>query len=204
MAGASGSQLTVAVRADTGSLATDVRGTVLSNGLAHVRERAREQAYFAALPARLHEGVLSLVAQAWLPMELATAHFQAMDAAFPDPHDQRSNGRSGAERSQNTYVRTVVQGLRSAGADYVPLALERVPSVIARMVRGGSCTVYRSGFKDARIELVGFPFLSARYCHNAWQGMFESSLSLVSRRIFVRNDLAFANHERMALLLSWV
>jgi hypothetical protein len=187
-----------------GALATEIRGVVLANGLAIARERGREAAYFAALPRDAHSSMLALVAQAWLPMQLAVDHFTAMDAAFPDPAEQRENGRIGAERSQNAYVSTVVRGLRAVGADYVPAALERVPSVIARMVLGGSCVVSRSGIKDARIELRGFPFLRARYCHNGWVGMFESSLSLISRRLFVRSDLAFATDERMALLLSWV
>jgi hypothetical protein len=187
-----------------GRSATHLRGTVLASSLAILRQRGREQAYFRALPCELHESIHALVAQAWLSMELATAHFCAMDRVFPDPQEQRANGITAAERTQNGYVATVLRSLRAAGADYVPMALERVPSVLERMVRGGNCLVYRTGLKDARIELVGYPFLAPRYCHNAWHGMFDSSLSLISRRIFVRNDLAFATGDRMALNLSWV
>jgi hypothetical protein len=197
-------ELTVTAKLGDGRAATEIRGTVLCNGLAIVREQGRERSYLDALPQSWHEQVLSLVASSWLPMDLAVAHFFAMDAAFPDAREQRENGKTGAVRSQNAYVATVVRGLRAAGVDYVPLGLTRVPSVVARQVCGGTCTVYRAGTKDARIELSGYPFLAAKYCHHAWQGMFESSLGVLSKRIFVRNDLGFATHERMALLLSWV
>jgi hypothetical protein len=204
MAAALDTKVQILVQTGHGSRATELRGTVLASSLAILRQRGREQAYFGALPPELHANVQALVAQAWLPMDLAMAHFWAMDRVFPDPQEQRANGITAAERTQNGYVTTVLRSLRAAGADYVPMALERVPSVLERMVRGGSCTIYRTGIKDARIELVGYPFLAPRYCHNAWHGMFESSFSLISKRLFLRNDLAFANDERMALLLSWV
>jgi hypothetical protein len=194
----------IVVRSGDGSRATEIRGSLLVNGFAILRAAAREDAYFAALPAALHGTMRSLVAHGWVPMELATAHYLAMERVFPSPQEQRANGRNAAEKMQNGYVHTVVKGLRSSGADYMSPALERVPSVLDRVVRGGNCTIYRSGFKDARIELDGYPFLASRYVHNGWHGMFESSFALISRRIFVRSDVAYASNERMALLFSWV
>jgi hypothetical protein len=187
-----------------GTVATEVRGSLLASSLAVVRLRGRETAYFGALPPSQHQAIQELVAQAWLPVELAVAHYRALDHAFPQADEQRENGVLVAERTQNAYVETVVRGLKAAGALNMTTALQRVPAGIARTVRGGVCQVHSTGLKDARVELSGFPFLAVRYTHNAWQGMFESSLGIVSRKLFIRQDRAFAGADRMALVLSWV
>jgi len=69
---------------------------------------------------------------------------------------------------------------------------------------GGSLAAYRTGLKDARLELDGFPFIHVEYARNAWQGMFESALSVIAPRLFVRQDLGFNTGDRMALNISWV
>jgi hypothetical protein len=184
--------------------ATHIRGTMLASSLATARSRGMEQAYFAALPAALHADVREVVPQAWAPIDLAVAHYLAMEAAFPDTFEQVANGRLASERTQSGYVATIIRALKATGNLDMSDVLKRVPAALARLVLGGSCVVYKCATKDARIELSGFPFLAAKYTHNAWQGMFEGSFALLSRRIFFKQDLAYARTHRMALHVSWV
>ena len=185
-------------------VATHIRGSMLASSISILRARRSEHEYFRALPPAHHEAIRSLVAQAWLPMELGVAHYQAMAVVFPETSDQLENGRLAAARAQNGYVQTIAKALHATGSADVTLGLKRIPGVIGRIVRGGECEISLAGPKDARIELRGFPILATAYVHNAWQGMFESSLGVFSRRIFVRQDLAYGRADRMALQVSWV
>ena len=177
---------------------------MLASSISILRARRSEHEYFRALPPAHHEAIRSLVAQAWLPMELGVAHYQAMAVVFPETSDQLENGRLAAARAQNGYVQTIAKALHATGSADVTLGLKRIPGVIGRIILGGECEVSLAGPKDARIELRGFPILATAYVHNAWQGMFESSLGGFSRRIFVRQDLAYGRADRMALQVSWV
>ena len=182
-----------------------MRGTMLANSMAILREREREQEYFAALPARHHDEVRFVLAQAWMPMDLALIHYEAMGKVFPTVNEQVENGRIAAERAQNGYVRTVARTLQATGNLDIPSVLKRLPVAVERFCRGGGCVaVYRTGQKDARIELDGFPFARIEYARNAWQGMFESSLALITPRLFVRQDIRFQEGDRVAFTVSWV
>jgi hypothetical protein len=185
--------------------AAELRGTLLASSFAVVRERGKESAYFLALDPAYHEAMRAVLVQAWLPMELAVAHYRAMGLVFPEAHEQIDNGKIISERTQNGYLRTIVRALHATGSLDIPTAVRRLPAVVERMVRGGgAASAYRTGRKDVRIELSGYPILRAPYTHNAWHGMFYSALSLVTARLTVRQDLRFRSDSRMALDVSWV
>jgi hypothetical protein len=186
-------------------VATHLRGTLLANSLALVREAQREHEYFAHLPARHHADIRAVVALGWVPMDLSVAHYQTMDALFRTPLEQLENGRIASERTQNAWVRTVARTVQATGSLDLPSALKRLPFALERMVRGGAGAVYRTAPKDLRIELTGFPFIAIPYARNAWQGMFESALALLARRVFLRQDARFSHPEGgLALQVSWV
>ncbi len=185
--------------------ATEMRGSLLANSMAILRDHNRESEYFAALPTKHHEEVRFVVAQAWMPMELAVVHYETMGTVFPSIREQLLNGRTASERTQNGWVRTVARTLQATGTLDIPSTLKRLPAGVDRFCRGGgSVAVYRTGLKDARIELDGYPFVRIEYARNAWQGMFESALSLITPRLFVRQDLGYQQGDRMALTISWV
>jgi hypothetical protein len=178
---------------------------MLANSMAILRDKGREADYFAHLPARHHDEVRFVLTQAWLPMELAVVHYEAMGQVFPGVREQLENGRISSERSQNGWIRTVARTLQATGTLDIPSALKRAPQGVERFCRGGGAVAaYRTGPKDARLELDGFPFVRVEYARNAWQGMFESALGVIAPRLFVRQDLGFAMADRMALNIAWV
>jgi hypothetical protein len=185
--------------------ATEMRGTMLANSIAILREQGREEQYFAALPAKHHEEVRFVLAQAWMPMELALVHYETMGKVFPSVREQVQNGRIASERTQNGWLRTVARTLQATGSLDIPTALKRLPQAVERFIRGGgSVAAYRTGMKDLRMEFDGYPFVRIEYARNAWQGMFESGLSLIAPRLFIRQDLGFQQGDRMALTVAWV
>jgi hypothetical protein len=181
-----------------------MRGALIASSQAIARERGLEADYFAHLPAEHRAPLSAVIAQAWIPMELAMSHYAAMGHLFPSAMEQLENGRLASERTQNAWVKTIARALNATGNMDVPSALKRIPSGFERMVRGGQVTAYRTGPKDARVELAYFPFVRFDYARNAWQGMFESAVGLMATRLFVRQDLNFAKDDRMALKFAWV
>ena len=185
--------------------ANEVRGTIITSSLTAVREHALEARYFALMDVSHHSDIRELLPLSWVSMELAVKHFQVMEVLYPEPDQQIANGKATAERTQNTYVRTIVRALQATGKLDPFELLKRLGHGVERAVRGGGAfAAYRTGLKDARVELVGFPFLSVGYARYGWQGMFESTLGLGANRMFARQDVRFERADRVAYLLSWV
>jgi hypothetical protein len=185
--------------------ASEIRGAMVVTSIAIARELNKETDYFAALSPAHREQVRLVVPQDWIPVSLAIAHYEAMEAAFPMPSDQVRNGRIGAARTQKAYVSTIIRMLGASGTVGLPAVLKRLPSVVDRMARGGgSQAVYRTGPKDLRVELEGYEVLRSAYARNGWQGMFEGTLSLIAPRLYVRQDTSYQTDSRMALSIAWV
>jgi hypothetical protein len=184
---------------------TDLRGTVLSASFQLVREHNLEAAYFRALPAELHDAVRFVVPLSWVPLDLARAHFRAMDRVFPDPRQQVLNGKLSSERTQSSWIKTLVRALVASGQAPTLGFIKRIPSAFERLqLNGGGVAVLSSGPKDARIELYAQPLVETSYIRHGWQGMFEAGISLASRSCVVRQDPRFLSVDRMAFDVSWV
>ncbi|AKF05954.1 hypothetical protein [Sandaracinus amylolyticus] len=182
-----------------------LRGTVLANSMRQVEERGVADAYWATLAAEHVKAMRELVATSWVPVEVALAHYQAMSVLIPDAAEQVAIGRESAARVQNAYIETLLRAMRASGAGVsMELVLAQAQKVFDRVMIGGSAAVYKTGMKDARIECLGTRMVQAPYFRNGWQGWFESSLGLVTRRVFLKQIPEMLNAEHMAFAVSWV
>jgi hypothetical protein len=185
--------------------ATEVRGTLIASSRALLADAELEARYFAPVDPSIRGDIRDVMPLSWVSMDLTVAHYRAMDHVFPSPEQQIENGRLTAERTQNTYVRTIARALQASGRLDPAELLKRVAQATERAIRGGGAVAaYRTGPKDARVELVGYPFLAVGYARYGWQGMFESTLGLAAQRMFARQDMRFERDDRVAFLLSWV
>jgi hypothetical protein len=139
-------------------------------------------AYFAALPPEHAPRPRELVAGQWLPMSVGLAHYAAIERIGLSAQQARENGRRVARSVQNTYLATLIRTLSSGVTLWS--VLPRLPSFLSRLVDGGACAVYKNGPKDARIEIHGVPVARFAYVRLGWAGMFESSLELVTRKVY--------------------
>lgn len=185
--------------------AKSLRGTVIATSLGMAREHGFEAKYFDHLAAEYHGIVREVQPLSWVPMEVVIPHYRAMAYVFPGTERQIENGRVSSERTQNAYLRTVVRALQATGHVTPLTGLKRLPAIFGRMLNGGGgVAVYGIGPKDARIELVNYPLLEVAYVRNGWQGMFESALSLMSRRVVVKQDAKYRGVHNAAYVVSWV
>jgi hypothetical protein len=182
--------------------ATAIRSTTLISSLATLRSLGVADAYFAQLPAEHHGVVRELVTGVWLPMDLGVAHYAAVERLQLSAEQARENGRRVAQSVQNSYFATLVRTLGSGVTLWT--VLPRLPSFLARLVNGGACAVFKDGPKDARIEIHGVPIARFAYVRLGWAGMFESSLELIARKVYVRDVSAARTLSVAAYSVAWV
>ena len=162
-----------------------VRSTLLSGSIQALRGRQMFDAYFKVLPPKYHEPILSMVAGVWIPMELARAHYVALDALIPDERQQIDMGRNVADRIHRTILATVAKA--ATGAGVTPwMGLATMPKLWDRTFVGGGIAVHKLGPKDARLDIVRLSLLdTSSYFRHAFRGVFAAGIELFCRRAFV-------------------
>jgi len=183
---------------------THVRGTVLANSLAIVRDRGLRDAYEARLPAEHHATMASLTPQAWFPVDFADAHYGVLSTLITDRAEQIEIGRESAARIQLNHLKTLFRAMRVTGAVTPARALTLVQKVVDRVMQGGDVAVYRTGMKDAEIVCRDIPMVRHQYFRNSWAGWYERSLELTSPRVFVGQRRAPDGPESCVYTVSWV
>lgn len=69
-----------------------VRSTLLSGSIQALRNRNMFEDYFKVLAPQHHEAIRSMVAGVWIPLELAKAHYDALERLIPDEQSQLDRG----------------------------------------------------------------------------------------------------------------
>ena len=189
---------------DAVPLATHVRGTMIASSITLVRSLALEDKYFAALPQPRHEAIRSLVASEWLPMDVAVDHYGAMDSLQLPASQVIEMGRQTSQRIQGAHIKTLATTLRAAGAVDPAAILSRTQTLMDRSFKGATVAAWKTGPKDARVELLGIPALRFAYLRLGWMGAFEAGLELVSRKVYVSEIEKLRTRTSAAFSVSWV
>jgi hypothetical protein len=189
---------------DSVPLATHARGTMIATSLAVVRSLSLEEPYFRALPIARHDAVRALVASEWVPMDVAVDHYGALDSLKLPPRQIADMGRQTSIRIQGTYLRTLATTLRAAGAVDPVAILSRTQTLMDRSFLGATVAAWKTGPKDARVELLGIPALRFAYLRMGWMGAFEAGLELVARKVYVVEIEKQRTRTSAAFQVSWV
>jgi hypothetical protein len=184
--------------------ATQVKSTLLSASLDAIRKRGRFDEYEAQLTPEHREAIVFGVSGVWLPMEIALAHYAAVDSLGFTEAEILENGYSVGTRLNHTFVGTVVKLAGQAGVTpWLPLA--QVGKLFERVFRGGAgVQVERLAPKDARIEVVGLPIASSPYFRGALRGQVQVGCELFCRRCYARAVEPRHEADAVTLRVSWV
>jgi hypothetical protein len=181
--------------------ATAVKSSLLQSSLSALERLGLSDRYFALLKPDDAHAIRNLVLGDWNPMELGMAHYHAIDQLGLSAAQSKQNGRVVAEKVQVGFAGIV---FRSLGTAITPLdALVRTPAFFSRLIHGGAVTLMQRGPKDARIEIVAIPIGRYEYVRDAWAGMFEATLGLLTHKTYARNSSPRGS-DRVVLDLSWV
>lgn len=182
---------------------THLRGTAIVNSLRVMRDLELGDVYWPRVGAEREEDLRSIVAQSWVPVALALAHYRVMEELVPDPRQQWAIGSESAERLQAVYLMTLIRLMRASGALTVQRVLERLRSPFDRMMKGGTVAAVLTGRKDAEIVLSDMPLLDVPYFRNGLGGWLTGGVGLAAKSVQAR-VASVPGPGRTTFALSWV
>src|ERR1700722_20190353 len=95
--------------------ARNVRSTILVASVDNLRSLGHLDAYLTHLPKQHHPALLESVAAVWIPMEVALAHYSAIQAMGLPLAVQTEIGRRAMDRVGRTLVGTSTSMAKQAG-----------------------------------------------------------------------------------------
>ena len=182
---------------------THVRSTILVSGIAELRARSLFDAYMARLEPGTRDAIATMVAGVWVPVHLATKHFEAADGLGLSGEEAFDVGAAAGRRFQQTLWGTLVRVAVNAGADPW-IILDSYDRLWPRGFDGGGFVVTQVGPKEATIELLSVPFSRFAYFRDAFRGVNGAGLGLFASTLYVREIPRRAHPNGFVVRASWV
>lgn len=198
-----GSSRTLLAMPETVEPATHLRSTVIVNSLMELRVRGLEDRYWELVPEDRHQELREIVPASWAPMDLAIAHYTAMQALGLPRAEVVEIGGAAGDRLHKSFIGTIVRSLRAAGTVTPATLLTRLDRVFKRAVRGGGIGAWQTGPKDARVHHKGFAMVKIPYVRAGWEGMYLAGLRLVAKTVYVR-EAEHPTPDSVVYVISWV
>jgi hypothetical protein len=187
-----------------GPRVTQVRGSLIASSLQALREFGYYERYLPGLPGSQREAVIFCVANSWLPLEVAMAHYGACDAMGLSETELNSIGEAVSNRIMGTFLGTLLRSGRTMGATPTPwIPLKQYGRVCDRLLLGGHHAVQELGPKDAVIDSSGVPMFRYRYFRTATVGIARGAAGMFAKTCFAR-ELPSRDPERIRVSLRWV
>lgn len=181
----------------------EFRSSWLASSLRAMRVREMLDDYRAHLPPRYHAPIFESVAGHWLPVEVAVAHYAAVDALNIPSRTAYEMGKEIQAFSHSALIGLAVRVAKTAGA--TPWTLfAQARKFWDRTWRGGDLAVYRLGPKEAEFHIVGWTIASSPYVHHAMRGIADGMAELVCTRVHTRDVPAKNSGTSLVLHVAWV
>jgi hypothetical protein len=180
-----------------------VRSTLLISSVASICAAGYENAYFGVLPTHLHPVVRNAVAGAWLPIDVAMAHYEACGNLGLSRDAIVRIGRSIGERVQGTLLGTAVRMAKEVGVSPWTV-MPQFQRFWSRAYDGGALAVYKIGPKEARIEAQKVAPLDTPYFRTAICGLAAGVLELFCTRAYMHERPGPRAPGTGAFRIQWV
>jgi hypothetical protein len=180
---------------------TEVRTTVLLASQEALRTLGHFDAYVRCLESHQTE-LASLFAGAWVPVDVAAAHYRACDR-LALPHAQIVDlGRMVSRSTHNILAAAVVRMARELGT--TPWnALSLADRFWARSWKGSAVSVERIAPKDAHIRVTGTPLAAVPYFRIAFVGFCIDVAEIFGRKGFARHVPDECGPTTLGYHLAW-
>jgi hypothetical protein len=179
-----------------------VRSTVLLASVAGVRQAGRIDDYRRLVPAEHHQALFESVAGSWISMETGRAHYRACDQLGFLQSEQLRMGHRTAERAGESMVGTIIRLAKQAGATPV-LYFTQFHRLWARAYDGGGVAVYKTGPKDARLDVISFPLCEIPFYRNALRGWVQGLAALFATRVYLREAPQPDGPDSLSYIAQW-
>ncbi len=182
---------------------THVRGTLIVASRDQMRAVGEYERYLSALAPQANVELVSLIAASWVPIELAMAHFDAIDKLDLETDVIEAATGAVAAKLHGVLLGTVAKAAQASGA--TPLSVVRTLGTLwGRTFRGGAVGVKQTAPKEGVVFVVGSPLLASRYHRTGIRVHIQVAADLFSERAFVREQSYKASHQELAIRVQWV
>jgi hypothetical protein len=182
---------------------TRVRTTLVFSSRQALDERGLFDAYSAELAPSDRHSLINLVAGRWLSIELALAHYRAIDRLGLPISQQLALGGAVATSIQNTLVATLLRMVNGLGI--TPwTCVAQYTRIWDRLFMGGDLLVEKLGPREAVVTMINLALLGVPYFRVAVRGLQESGLSAIYnwKKVYV-SELS-ASDTSAKYRLTWV
>ncbi|MFT3926397.1 MAG: hypothetical protein QM778_27885 [Myxococcales bacterium] len=188
-----------------GPQVTAVRGTLIVSSLQTLQMMGLYERYLMNLPAPVHDDVLFAVANSWLPVQVAMAHYGACDELGLSEQQHTQIGEAVSQRIMGTFLGTLLRSGRAMGAAPSPwIALKQYGRICDRLLLGGRHQVYELAGKDAVIDTRGVPMFRYQYFRTATVGIARGAAGMFAKTIYARELARTPDREQIRVSLRWV
>jgi hypothetical protein len=183
-------------------IVSKVRGSLLIASREHVGTMPEAiDAYEAALDRADRAALQRCMASEWVPVELAIAHYAALDALRLSISDVRAIGELVARRVHDSPFFPVLRLAMSAGATPAS-ALVLMPRLWTRMFVGGGVGIMRAGPKDLLVRAYKNPLFHSTYFRHAAAGHVRLAAQVFATQAYV-NMMPQVLPESCSYRVSW-
>jgi hypothetical protein len=167
---------------------TSVRSTVLVSSIQALRTSGHYDAYAAKVDPSVKGRLVTLGAPAWLPIDLAQAHYRACDA-LGLPSDEVRRVSASLALVHVSGVDVLLRAARAGGVSPWTI-FSRAPTYWDRMYMGGRLVVHQDGPKDARLVVHGQSLAELAYWRAGFAGIVSALADSLSTRAYVNEARA--------------
>jgi hypothetical protein len=182
---------------------THVKSAWVGASLRSLRERDLLDRYFRMLPEGFHDAVKNTPPGEWLPLEVALAHYGALDRLEISVNDLVALGHAAIVHGHGTPISVSVKLAVGAGATPWTV-LGQLQRFWDRSWLGGGVGAFKLGPKEARVEIVGWPVAQFRYTRVGMRGVIAGGLELFCQKIYVQEIADMCTPLTLGYRVSWV
>jgi hypothetical protein len=182
---------------------TQFRSTWIVSSQNTLRTCGHYERYVSLLPAEHREALSMVMVGAWVPIDVAAAHYQTCEALELPAEERVAIGKAVSKHLDHTLLSAAVRLATQSGAT-VWTPLSQFYRLWNRMFIGGGIIVYKLGPKEARIEVLSCTLASIPYFRVGLQGVLLGIGEMFSQRLYVREVRSVPDPTAIVFRASWV
>lgn len=179
-----------------------VKGALLHTSIAQLKANEHYLRYLSLVDPTVPERIMTTLAISWIPIGLATAHYQACDNLMLSAEAINSLGVRVGDRMQQTSLAASARSTQKNEEVWEHVgALHRM---WARHYQGGSVRVVKLGPHDMQLEQRGFVINQFRYYRLAQLAAIGISFEAIGARMSTLRIVSYsAPRDELVMQLGW-
>jgi hypothetical protein len=187
-----------------GSQVRQIRGILLVNAIANLREWGLYECYRERLPQDARYTLEAVIAASWVDVDVAITHYEASAHLGIDEARAADAGKRLGDRIAKTFMGMTLRTARGAGLDAFGFVLRRNHTMWDRMYQGGGTRLRQLAAKEMLLEDYGNPIFRFDLCRIGYYAYWDAIGRLCCRDFRITPDVSSRPDDgRLVTHFSW-